>query len=124
MCPNYWHFSPYGFCPYDCNYYLAGTRGVWFSPAVKVFLNLPEIIREIDREANRIARPTAFYVGKLQDGLALDPLTDYSRELVPFFASFFLSNACLHSGMNDHFPRCVFRSPVVFALGSTRRSNR
>ena len=28
-CPNYWHFSPYGFCPYDCAYcYLAGTRGV------------------------------------------------------------------------------------------------
>jgi cation diffusion facilitator CzcD-associated flavoprotein CzcO len=19
-CPNYWHFSPYGFCPYDCEY--------------------------------------------------------------------------------------------------------
>ncbi|MBN1910642.1 MAG: hypothetical protein JW818_12930, partial [Pirellulales bacterium] len=19
-CPNYWHFSPYGFCPYDCTY--------------------------------------------------------------------------------------------------------
>ena len=86
-CPNYWHFSPYGFCPYDCDYcYLAGTRGVWFSPAVKVFLNLPEIIQQIDRKVNRIAKPTAFYVGKLQDGLALDPLTDYSRELVPFFA--------------------------------------
>ncbi len=26
-CPNYWHFSPYGFCPYDCQYcYLAGTN--------------------------------------------------------------------------------------------------
>ena len=31
-CPNYWHFSPYGFCPYGCHYcYLAGTPGVWFS---------------------------------------------------------------------------------------------
>lgn len=27
-CPNYWHFSPYGFCPYGCRYcYLAGTPG-------------------------------------------------------------------------------------------------
>lgn len=35
-CPNYWHFSPYGFCPYGCKYcYLAGTRGVWYSPSVK-----------------------------------------------------------------------------------------
>jgi spore photoproduct lyase len=87
-CPNYWHFSPYGFCPYGCHYcYLAGTPGVRFSPTVKVFLNLPEILAEIDRVAARLAEPTAFYLGKLQDGLALDPLTGYSRTLVRFFAA-------------------------------------
>jgi DNA repair photolyase len=86
-CPNYWHFSPYGFCPYGCDYcYLAGTAGVWYSPAVRIYVNLPEIVREIDRTANRLATPTAFYLGKLQDGLALDPLTAYSTVLVPFFA--------------------------------------
>lgn len=87
MCPNYWHFSPYGFCPYDCKYcYLAATPGVRFSPSVKIFLNLGEILKDIDRIASRIGEPTAFYLGKLQDGLALDPLTGYSRTLVPFFA--------------------------------------
>ena len=87
-CPNYWHFSPYGFCPYGCRYcYLAGPPGVRFSPTVKVFLNLPEILAEINRIATRLAEPTAFYLGKLQDGLALDPLTGYSRTLIPFFAS-------------------------------------
>lgn len=87
-CPNYWHFSPYGFCPYGCHYcYLAGTPGVWFSPTVKIFLNLDEILAEIDRMANRIGRPTAFYLGKLQDGLALEPLSGYARTMVPFFAS-------------------------------------
>jgi len=86
-CPNYWHVSPYGFCPYGCRYcYLAGTPGVRFSPTVKVFVNLAEMIAEIDRTATRLAEPTAFYLGKLQDGLALDPLTGYSRRLVPFFA--------------------------------------
>ena len=86
-CPNYWHFSPYGFCPYGCDYcYLAGTQGIRFSPTVKVFLNLPEILDEIDRIARRIGEPTAFYLGKLQDGLALDPLTGYSRRLIAFFA--------------------------------------
>jgi len=86
-CPNYWHFSVFGFCPYDCRYcYLAGTQGVWFSPTVKIYLNLPEIISEIDLVANRLAQPTAFYLGKLQDGLALDPLTGYMSVLVPFFA--------------------------------------
>jgi spore photoproduct lyase len=86
-CPNYWHFSPYGFCPYGCAYcYLAGTQGIRFSPTVKVFLNLPEILAEVDRVARRLGEPIAFYLGKLQDGLALDPLTGYSRQIIPFFA--------------------------------------
>jgi spore photoproduct lyase len=86
-CPNYWHFSPYGFCPYGCHYcYLAGTPGVWFSPTVKIFLNLPEILEQVDGTATRLARPTAFYLGKLQDGLALEPLSGYAQMMVPFFA--------------------------------------
>ncbi len=86
-CPNYWHFSPYGFCPYDCQYcYLAGTPGVKFSPAVKIFVNVGEILDQIAGVASRLSDPTAFYLGKLQDGLALDPLTGYSRMMIPFFA--------------------------------------
>lgn len=87
-CPNYWHFSPYGFCPFDCKYcYLAGTPGVRFSPAVKIFLNLGKMVSQIQQAADAAGRPTAFYLGKLQDGLALDPLTGYTRTLVPFFAA-------------------------------------
>ncbi|MHC4595501.1 MAG: SPL family radical SAM protein [Planctomycetota bacterium] len=86
-CPNYWHFSPYGFCPYDCQYcYLAGTPGVKYSPTVKIFLNLSEILDRIGRVASKLDKPTSFYLGKLQDGLALDPLTGYSRVMIPFFA--------------------------------------
>ncbi|MGA2285109.1 MAG: radical SAM protein [Dehalococcoidia bacterium] len=87
-CPNYWHFSPYGFCPFGCKYcYLAGTPGVKFSPSVKIYVNLPEMLGEIDRIAMKMQTPTAFYLGKLQDSLALDPLTAYSTVLVPFFAA-------------------------------------
>ena len=86
-CPNYWHFSLYGFCPYGCTYcYLAGTPGIKFSPSVKIFTNIDEILADIDKHARKIAKPTAFYHGKLQDGLALDPLTGYSCRLIPFFA--------------------------------------
>jgi spore photoproduct lyase len=95
-CPNYWHFSPYGFCPYGCTYcYLAGTQGVRFSPTVKIFLNLPEILADVDRIAKQLGQPTAFYLGKLQDGLALDALTGYSREMVPFFAGHSLARLTL-----------------------------
>jgi len=86
-CPNYWHFSPYGFCPYDCQYcYLAGTPGVKFSPTVKIFVNIGEILDQIASVTSKLFEPTAFYLGKLQDGLALDPLTGYSRTMIPFFA--------------------------------------
>ncbi|MCC6698343.1 MAG: hypothetical protein IT365_22150 [Candidatus Hydrogenedentes bacterium] len=86
-CPNYWHFSVYGFCPYGCTYcYLAGTQGVWFSPSVKIYVNLPQILAEMGRIARQRGGTTYFYHGKLQDGLALDPLTAYSTVMVPFFA--------------------------------------
>ncbi len=86
-CPNYWHFSPYGFCPFGCKYcYLAGTQGVRFSPTVKIYVNLPEMINTINNTACNIGKPTPFYIGKLQDPLALDSLTAYSSILVPFFA--------------------------------------
>lgn len=86
-CPNYWHFSPYGFCPYGCHYcYLAGTVGVRFSPSVKIYVNLPEMLEKVSRVANSLKAPVLFYVGKLQDALALDPLTGYSRMMIPFFA--------------------------------------
>jgi spore photoproduct lyase len=86
-CPNYWHFSVYGFCPYDCQYcYLAGTPGVKFSPTVKIFVNIDETLDQIACIASKLSEPTAFYLGKLQDGLALELLTGYSRLMIPFFA--------------------------------------
>jgi len=86
-CPNYWHFSLYGFCPFDCKYcYLAGTPGVKFSPTVKIYLNIDEILDQIAKTAAKANKPISFYLGKLQDGLALDSLTGFSRRFVRFFA--------------------------------------
>jgi hypothetical protein len=49
-------------------------------------VNAPEILLQMGRLAGKMERPTAFYLGKLQDGLALDPLTAYSALLIPWFA--------------------------------------
>lgn len=57
-----------------------------YSPTVKIFTNIEEILDQIANKASKLSVPTAFYLGKLQDGLALDSLTGYSRLIVPFFA--------------------------------------
>jgi spore photoproduct lyase len=44
------------------------------------------MLQQIDIIARRLATPTAFYLGKLQDSLAMDSLTAYSTVMVPFFA--------------------------------------
>ena len=87
VCPNYWHFSTTSFCHYDCLYcYLAGSCSTIASPAVKVYVNLEQILAELLRKCSRLDAETSFYLGKLQDGLNLDFLTNYSKILVPFFA--------------------------------------
>jgi len=60
--------------------------GVKFSPTVKIYLNTDEILNQIAKTTVKLNKPTSFYLGKLQDGLALDPLTGFSRRFVPFFA--------------------------------------
>ena len=71
-------------CSQNCGNSIRGRRG--FLANRQNILNLPEILAEVDRMARRLGEPTAFYLGKLQDGLTLDPLTGYSRQIVPFFA--------------------------------------
>ena len=86
MYPHEWFFSAYGFCAYACAYcYLNATPIAAHAPAVRVYVNLPEIAGEISRQAEAAGRPAGFYLGKMQDGLALDPLTGYARVLVDFF---------------------------------------
>jgi len=87
VCPNYLHVSPTAYCSYACAYcYLAGSCSTVVAPVAKVFVNLEDALAAVARRARHLAEPTSFYIGKLQDALALDPLTGFSRVLVPFFA--------------------------------------
>jgi len=94
--------------------YLAGSPGVAMSPTVRLFTNHLDILRAMGavlsgkegthhaaprEQGTTIAvrratapsdvpsearNPVSFYVGKVQDGLQLDPIAGFSRVLVPF----------------------------------------
>jgi DNA repair photolyase len=84
---NYWYFSTHSNCFYGCRYcYLSGAKSIWFSPAVRVHVNLGEILEQVHGVAMGQRKQTSFYIGRLQDALNLDPLIGYSTALVPFFA--------------------------------------
>ena len=51
--------------------------------------------------ARPLEDPTAFYLGKLQDGLALDPLTGYSHAIIPFFAKHTVARLTLLTKSTD-----------------------
>jgi len=86
VCCNYLVVSFAANCPFDCSYcflqdYLANN------PAIKAFANIGDGLAEIDTVLR--AHPDRSFrigTGELADSLALDHLTDLSRELVPFFA--------------------------------------
>ncbi|MGQ9730968.1 MAG: radical SAM protein [Candidatus Zipacnadales bacterium] len=97
ICYPYWHFNAVGNCPYSCKFcYLLGNRGNLKCPAIKIYTNLDDILTAICRiadgtsnktaNASSTATPVLFYGSKLQDFVALDPLTEYSCTLVPFAA--------------------------------------
>lgn len=80
-------FNPQSNCHLECTYcilqsYLANN------PSITLFANLDLFFEEIKQmvatDPERIFR---FGTGELSDSLALDPLTEMTRELVPFFAS-------------------------------------
>jgi len=93
VCCNYLVANFASNCPYDCTYcflqeYIANNA------AMKVFTNPGDGLAEIDTVLR--AHPQRTFrlgTGELADSLALDSLTDLSRELVPFFAE--RSNAIL-----------------------------
>jgi spore photoproduct lyase len=87
VCYPYRHFNAVGNCPYDCKFcYLSGNRGNLKCPAIKLYTNLGDVVAAIGRVADRAAGPELFYGSKLQDFVALDPITRYSETIVPFAA--------------------------------------
>ena len=87
VCCNYLVVNLASNCPMDCSYcflqdYLADT------PTLTAYTNVDAALGEVD--AILRAHPDRRFrigTGELSDSLALDPLTELSRQLVPFFAA-------------------------------------
>lgn len=79
-------FNPISNCHLECSYcilqsYLANN------PALTIFTNLEGIFAAINKKIEKSPEPfLRIGTGELSDSLALDQITGYSRELVPFFA--------------------------------------
>lgn len=87
VCCNYLVVNLASNCPMDCSYcflqdYLAD------SPALTAYTNVEDALEEVDAVL-RAHPDRSFRIGsgELSDSLALDPLTQLSRQLVPFFAA-------------------------------------
>jgi len=85
LCTHYNAVHPSWFCFYNCAFcYLSGSPGVRFSPTVRLFTNLLDILDAMQTALDRAPGTVSFYVGKIQDGLQLDPIANFTRVLVPF----------------------------------------
>ena len=72
-------------CPMDCSYCI--LQSYFNKPNLRIFTNLEReidpVFQYIDNNPNTMFR---IGTGELADSLALDPITGFSRRLVPFFA--------------------------------------
>jgi spore photoproduct lyase len=86
VCCNYFVINFASNCTMDCSYcYL--QEYLSDNPALKVFSNTGDLLREADELLSKHRR--FFFrigTGEITDSLALDPYIGFSREIVPFFA--------------------------------------
>ena len=87
VCCNYAVINTVTGCPLDCTYcilqnYLANN------PMIRIFANTGDLFSQLE-EAFAASPQRHFRIGtgELTDSLALDSVTDFSRELVPFFGA-------------------------------------
>ncbi len=86
ICCNYTVLNAATGCPLDCTYCILQLY-LQNNPILRVFVNTGEIFARL--ESLFAVHPGGTFrigTGELTDSLALDPVTRFSRDLVPFFA--------------------------------------
>ena len=79
---NNYYFSVMLNCPFDCMYCF--LQGFFRSAFYTLFVNYEDFKKEIEA----IKSPAFFFAGYDCDSLAMDHLTEFSKEFIPFFKNF------------------------------------
>lgn len=87
---NY-YFSHALNCLYDCRYCF--LQGMFRSANLVIFVNFDDFKQSIKETVERNSKPTTFFSGYDCDSLALEPITHFAQDFLPFFDT--LPNATL-----------------------------
>jgi spore photoproduct lyase len=86
MCCNYFVASYAWNCHFECTYCV--LQSYLTNEALMVCTNIEDLLAEVKEKLLQNPEQTfRIGTGELADSLALDPITAYSRRIVPFFAS-------------------------------------
>lgn len=80
---GYWIFNLGFGCPFDCSYCFLQQYSNF--PGIVLPANLNDFFERFDRLAKKLKKPIRIGTGEFCDSLALDYLTEYSLELIPYF---------------------------------------
>lgn len=80
--PNNYYFSHLLNCPYDCRYCF--LQGMYRSAHYVLFVNYEDFQEAILEKSS--SEKSTFFSGYDGDSLALEPLSDFLKEFLPFFA--------------------------------------
>ncbi len=81
---RFYYFSHMMNCVYDCRYCF--LQGMYDSAHYVVYVNFEDFFERIsETAADSDSRPAYFFSGHVNDSLALDRVTRFSGEMIPFF---------------------------------------
>jgi spore photoproduct lyase len=86
ICCHYYVIDMVSGCPMDCSYCIL-QHYLENNPITTVYVNINDILREVSEFIEQYPEKTfRIGTGELSDSLALDPMTEHAKILIPFFA--------------------------------------
>ena len=80
---GYWIFNLGFGCPYDCSYCFLQQYSNF--PGIILPANLEDFFEKFDHFNQKLSSPIRIGTGEFCDSLALDEITEYSKNLIPYF---------------------------------------